>query len=749
MSASPLLQQMARRRYLAQSRDIEQRRNDSGRGSGNGSGSDSGGEDETGRIQFTFSCPSGIVAACANANVAGGEGLEGEGHLATPMTAEETVEEERTVRRVFTLRKEIRKLQGDLWRERRRRREEASEFSLWRQRCLRAVKERETKFSSFSLLEKKLKGKVEDPTRFYSNPQYHQPSPPNITMSPTEEEVEELHKQVAKLEKDLDNANERITEAETAWKEEIKKVGELEKAAITHRSSLDKVRTEKVKQDRYLETVEQRLKESTEKIDEQTTALTRNRELLAQSRTATKDALDRAESHKKQYDGMVTDLRAMRNRCADLEKRVGISSQELDEFRRQKLIYEDAANDIKQERIRNKALTEEMKKLKQDVNSLGFNPDPRAYRKKSNASERHAKNLEDELADAGNASQDELSGKSASEAESDIYNDQPQYGHLGPLPVIPEVPKPTIITKTVYKNVYIDRPAIVDRPFETSAHNPITCWAQVELNFFILFWAYVATLFSVIARLSRKMFGFLAVKGSTDLGPLDSASEGGRSTDDTQRPPAPPTQDQQRTGYPQNLPAQSDHDQQSADKSKTPPAQSTQDQQCTLDPQNSPAQSNQNQQSTVDPPNASAQPTNTPEPTADTQSPHAQSTPDQLPSPVDLERLRPKLWMWSTIIHPKSLPSAQSTFMAMGFHIMVYAALFFSYSAYTERQLWLAANDSTRSFVHQLLTNPGASRTGISRFLFLLPEEWKRFIDILLWHVVDALNMQVNYPMPG
>lgn len=160
MSASPLLHQMARRRYLDQSREIEQRRNDSDRGTGDGSGSDSGGEDETGRIQFTFSCPSGIVAACANANVGGGEGLEEEGHLATPMTAVETVEEERTVRRVYSLRKEIRKLQSDHWRERKRRREAASDFSLTRQRWLRAVKERETKLSSLSLLEKKLKGKV-------------------------------------------------------------------------------------------------------------------------------------------------------------------------------------------------------------------------------------------------------------------------------------------------------------------------------------------------------------------------------------------------------------------------------------------------------------------------------------------------------------------------------------------------------------------------------------------------------------
>jgi hypothetical protein len=567
-------------------------------------------------------------------------------------------------------------------------------------------------------------------------------------MPQTDEEAEEHHKQVAKLQKDLDNANERIIDGETAWKEETKKVGELEKANATLRSELVEARTEKAKQDGYLETVEQRLKESTEKIDELETDLNRIRELLAQSRTTTKGALERAESHKKQYDGLVTDLRAMRNQCANLEKKVGISSQELDEFRRQKLIYDDAANDIKHERIRNKALIDEIKKLRQDVSTLGFNPDPRAYRKKSNASERHVKNLEDELADAGNASQDELSGKSASEAESDIYNDPSPYGHLGSLPVITEAANPTTITKTVYKNVYIDRPAIVDRPFETSAHNPITCWAQVELNFFILFWAYAATLFSVIARLSRKIFGFLAAKGSTNLGPLDSAPEGGRTIDDTRRPSAPPTQDQQPTGDPQNLPTQSEHDRQSADNSKNPHALSTQDQ-STIGPHNPPTQSNQNQQSTVDSQNPSAQPTSTPEPVADTQGPSAQPAPDQLASPVDLEPLRPKLWRWSTITSPKTLPSAKSTFIAMGFHITVYAALFFSYSAYTERQLWLAANDSTRSFVHQLLTNPAASRSGISRFLSPLPEEWKQFIDILLWHVVNAMNMQVNYPMPG
>jgi hypothetical protein len=46
---------------------------------------------------------------------------------------------------------------------------------LTRRRWMQAVKEREAKFSSLPLLEKKLKGKVEDPTRFYCTSQPRQP----------------------------------------------------------------------------------------------------------------------------------------------------------------------------------------------------------------------------------------------------------------------------------------------------------------------------------------------------------------------------------------------------------------------------------------------------------------------------------------------------------------------------------------------------------------------------------------------
>jgi hypothetical protein len=61
--------------------------------------------------------------------------------------------------------------------------------------------------------------------------------------------------------------------------------------------------------------------------------------------------------------------------------------------------------------------------------------------------------------------------------------------------------------------------------------------------------------------------------------------------------------------------------------------------------------------------------------------------------------------LWDDLLRPRPgrLPSVFDTILGLLFHIVVYAAVWMSYSAYQERQLWLAANDTTRRYLHQIL----------------------------------------------
>lgn len=134
----------------------------------------------------------------------------------------------------------------------------------------------------------------------------------------------------------------------------------------------------------------------------------------------------------------------------------------------------------------------------------------------------------------------------------------------------------------------------------------------------------------------------------------------------------------------------------------------------------------------------------------DPQTSTAQSTDGQPPPEADLEHIRPRVWDWSTITNPKTMPQARPTIIGFACHLIVYSLLLFVYGAYAERQLWLVANDSTRIYVRQLLDHPESFRSGVSKILFMLPDGWKHTIDRLMFKtVVLGLNLKVNHPMPG
>lgn len=125
MTDVPSLEQVSR------GRDTDHQESDNGDGNGNGRGIDSGCGLAVGGFQFTFSQPSDLANACADANTSVrkianvGKGwaqraalnrLQGKGHGAAPMTASED-KEEQTVCGEQSLWEEICQLREDLRRK--------------------------------------------------------------------------------------------------------------------------------------------------------------------------------------------------------------------------------------------------------------------------------------------------------------------------------------------------------------------------------------------------------------------------------------------------------------------------------------------------------------------------------------------------------------------------------------------------------------------------------------------------------
>ena len=500
--------------------------------------------------------------------------------------------------------------------------------------------------------------------------------------------LQDAHSQLqidnAKLQRACDNADESNTAYEDTIRRNDKEIKRLKEAATEQKAVLENTKREVTAREKHIAGVEKQLSEDAETLKKQETDLARNQQRLDAARAGEKAKADLVEHYKKKYEGTLEDCKGLRAKCAELKKAgtaADKASAELSNLRIQAAIYKDAADDIKYERERNKALREEILKLKEDIESLGFSPDAAELHETPNTPPR--KNLEDELADAqSSASEAESDGESNGEDET------PRPSRSAPAPVLPEVIE-KIVEKIVTQEVYVTRTAFVDRPFQISAHNPFKCWFQVELNFLILFYAFIKTFFSIIARFSRKISGAPAIEESTK--PTTSNSTSGETT---------PTMDTRHvTEGLKNLTTESTHGLQ---------------------------------------PDGGSQETTT------------KSANGKQPFEIDLESLRPSAWTWSMVTNPKRLPSARTTILALACHMVVYASVLLMYGAYTERRRWLDANDGTRIFVRQLLNRPGSFRSGVSKILFMLPEEWKHAIDRALFEtVVLGSNMHISQPRPG
>ena len=535
-------------------------------------------------------------------------------------------------------------------------------------------------------------------------------------MATSEGEVEKLKAQLRKLEEEhaqlqIDNARlqsayDTADKSNTAYEECIRKddkqLTSLKKTVKEQKADLEKANNEARDRERHITALEKQLADDAETLKQKETDFARLQQSLDAARASQEATNVQAVYYKKKSEDTVEDCKGLRAQCAALKKAGAAAdkaSAELSNLRIQAAIFRDAAADIKFERDRNKALREEILKLKEDIDTLGFTPDAAELHNQAITPSR--KTLEDELADAQSSA-----SEAESDGESNDDNETLQPSHCVTAPVLPEVaPAPVrpevalapappevmekIVEKIVTQDVYVTRTTFVDRPFQVSAHHPFKCWLQVELNFLVLFYAFITTFFSLIASFSRKISAAPAIEESTK--PTTSNSTSGETT---------PTIDTQRvTDSLQNLTTESTN---------------------------------------------GLQPDGGPQETA-TQAINEQQVPE-----VDLEPLRPSAWSLRTITNPKEMPSARTTILALACHVVVYTSVLLMYCAYTERRRWLDANDGTRIFVRQLLNHPSSFHSGVSKILFMLPEEWKHAIDRTLFEkVVLGSNIQISQPRPG
>jgi hypothetical protein len=618
--------------------------------------------------------------------------------------------------------------------------------------------------------------------------------------------------QLARVETQLSTANEHITDLECRWSEATTELEAATAAGAELQSSLTKAKAEVAEREEHIQHLEDKLVEEEAESQHHAVEAARAKQLLEQSRAGEKIALDHAAALKKQYEGSVVDLRNMRASHVGLKRIADDREKRLKALAEHLRLQEQAFDDAKALAKQNELAAKELAKLR-DENKGSFNLDPKAYRKANPATQRNLQDeLADvrSSSDSRSTSRGTSSSQAMSESQSDtemqtpgqqpppqvleparpvekivdrpvevekrvevyidrpvevekrveIYVDRPvevekRVEVIVDRPVEVEkrveviVDRPIEVEKRV--EVYIDRPVeiekrvevivdrpievekrvevekiirvknniFVDRPFQISAHNPIKCWLQVEFNCLILLCSFIATSVTIsnLMGLSRKVVG--AVKQTIDLAfyrahatHLDLATQ--------------------------------------TAKAKIPSVQVTPAMQPAADSQGPAAISAPGQLAPSTPdlsmpgrfPSSSIH-----EP--DTYNDEDLST-DDVPAPVDLKPGSLNFWPLNIFTHPKTMPGIKRTLLGMAFHLLVYLALYIGYSTYHERQIWLAANDSTRVLVHSFASNPGDFQSGVTKILFMLPADWKHAIDALMFeHIILRFNIPINFVMPG
>ncbi|KAF7933125.1 uncharacterized protein EAE97_008892 [Botrytis byssoidea] len=118
--------------------------------------------------------------------------------------------------------------------------------------------------------------------------------------------------------------------------------------------------------------------------------------------------------------------------------------------------------------------------------------------------------------------------------------------------------------------------------------------------------------------------------------------------------------------------------------------------------------------------------------------------------PPDADRI-PKIGpkLLSVLFNPKPgrIPNAWDTFWGLAFHMIVYSVLWLFLSVAYERKLWLAENDSTRRWLHQIIAQHGGN--GFLGMNQILPQRVIRLLEIWRFELVERMGYPVAYQFPG
>ncbi|KAL2062390.1 hypothetical protein VTL71DRAFT_6656 [Oculimacula yallundae] len=104
------------------------------------------------------------------------------------------------------------------------------------------------------------------------------------------------------------------------------------------------------------------------------------------------------------------------------------------------------------------------------------------------------------------------------------------------------------------------------------------------------------------------------------------------------------------------------------------------------------------------------------------------------PPPPPIVTAEPGFW---DIFATRPLPGIWSTLLLLLLHLVVYYFVYISFSTYYERNLWLAANDATRAYLHSIM---GLRYTdGMLRKMF--SESWAGGIDVSLVRILTYTGL--------
>ncbi|CZS98135.1 uncharacterized protein RCO7_08884 [Rhynchosporium graminicola] len=150
------------------------------------------------------------------------------------------------------------------------------------------------------------------------------------------------------------------------------------------------------------------------------------------------------------------------------------------------------------------------------------------------------------------------------------------------------------------------------------------------------------------------------------------------------------------------------------------------------------------QRTTPAAPPASPQNPDTDSQSSASQAPPASHSDNDAPPPPPAPIVKPAPGFWN-ILADRPRPSIFWTLSGLLFHLVVYYFIYISYSTYQERNIWLAANDATRAYLHSIMSY----NNSFLRKIF--SDNWARGIDrsILVIITETGLFKVKAFKMPG